>query len=309
MGEIMKRALLTVMLSMAAGHTCAADVEVIRASLQVSNLRYEVIDLMPEDGVDPTVTFGRMAGFSGPSTQAYIGAYDSEHVSYLYQNSAIVDGSFFESDRYVASIQGNSQSIGPNWFSQNVVAYSSDVQSFLGGVVANKGDTNDMSTENSFANYGLAITLGANTAIRIRGDYEQNVAFNLTPLLSTPEWQRLDDAGHELNLTASFYTKLHDPFLSGQPSFEIFDGAYSTYAAGQAVEFGLQTPLYSPIDLTYSNSESAPVEHVVIFRSELSTSAYSVLRAVPEPSTYVLMALGLVGIGAVVRRSRPATQA
>ena len=50
----MKRALLPAMLLMAVGHTCAADEEVIRASLQVSNLRYEVIDLTPDDGVDPS---------------------------------------------------------------------------------------------------------------------------------------------------------------------------------------------------------------------------------------------------------------
>lgn len=305
----MKRALLPAMLLMAVGRTCAADEEVIRASLQVSNLRYEVIDLTPDDGVDPSVTFGRLAGFGEPATQAYIGAYDSEHVSYLYQNSARVDGSVFESDPYAASVQGNSQSIGPNGFSQNVVVYSSDVQSFLGGIVAEKVDANYMSTENSFANYGLTITLGANTAIRIKGDYEQSVDFNLTPLLSTPEWQRLADAGHELSLMASFYSGLRAGLSSGQPSFEIYDAAYSTYAAGQTVESGLQAPLYSPIDLTYANAESASVEHVVIFRSELSTDAFSVLPPVPEPSTYVLMALGLVGIGAVARRSRPATLA
>lgn len=307
----MKRALLTAMLSMAAGHTCAADDEVIRASLQVSNLRYEVIDLKPEDGVDPSVTFGRMAGFAEPATQADIGAYDSEHVSYRYQNSAKVDGSVFVSDRYAASVQGNSQSIGPNGFSQNVVVYSSDVKSFLGGLVAGAVGTNYMSTENSFANDGLTITLGANTAIRIMGDYEHSVAFNLTSLLSTPEWQRLENAGHELSLIASFHTSLQAGFSSGQQSFGIYDEAYLGYAAapGAAVEFGLQSPLYSPIDLTYSNSESVPVEHVVVFKSELSTNTYSVLQAVPEPSTYALMALGLAGIGAVARRSRPATLA
>lgn len=291
---------VSVMLSCwAAGATAAPLLE---ASTVLLSGTYQVADLAPDDGFEARASV-QPSGWTHFSS----GRYRSDLG--LSEDVRGIEGGLFSdlpaadvvSPGVNGAISGSSQFL-------TVSEDLSYVRDFLGAVTLGSEGWQSMETGASLSPAeGFRIVIGAHSSITFTGFATPTVSIDHQALLGSPELQAVLAQGHTVSLKshASIQLNLYDPHgpCCESNQFAYFEADLNTLidpVTGVTVaDSGLGT---SPLQLTFENHSDQEVIRVIDMRSFASVSA--AILPVPEPGTWALMALGLLGMGVAVRQQR-----
>lgn len=316
----------TLVLVAALGSAHATTLATANASL--SNIKITLVDLDPNDGIAPSVTFG--SGFLGlygdqiASASAYVGSSPGtlfgatasgaqNGLSYNLSPSSINIGASVDSS--------DISQAAPLDYSDYYYAGAGKSLDFASApaVDFNSGDHNynRISKFTLSANTGLLITGTASASVTAvsNGDVKTAVAGSFDPTV-------VDLSG----MNAAAYASSSISFILASPSILTEDShmwdvpnssistvnrAVDSYIGNEDEAVDFQDS--SSFVLTFANGSAESAEGVLalIMQAGTSASAYApalypteVPTTIPEPSTYLLMGLGLAGIGLACSRQR-----
>lgn len=297
------------------------------STVTLSNLRFELIDLNANDGVTPSVSFdltGQLS-ISGPLA--------SNTSSSTYSNTLLPSTpTTVVSDSGRSSITTTADSVTLKSVTtvQDLLSTNPNFTTSLGYNYGYMGNNNraDLSVNNpqSIANNLTALsfgqfTLSANTILRITGTASSNSSLDATGLLGA-----MPNGASNPTLSINKYP---DPSAVGLALGKInaiqngdmitptgLQGSLATVPTHPTLSVDQTNPTASDtqsqdFELVYTNLHSASVTGDVSFSlsaiNDLSVNwNYSLpdtgVPSIPEPATYALMGLGLVGIALTRRR-------
>lgn len=303
---------------------------VAQASLSLTGLSFQLIDVNPTDGIAPSISFESTGYLGGewvydeladtythqggiqysnsllPSApQSYVSA-DGLSTINTTSNSVLMQNQVSGSDLYGALAQLNAGD--PYSYSYYTSSYGSQLE---------VGHTSERAYE--------SFTLSAGTGLIVRGTFSSKLSFADNSALQ-PE---LEANGYEdVSLVQYFDTTVE--FTMAALDRRIYDSADAVEDVKQGNYFyrhisdslsqgslsglaALDRTTSNDFEFTIVNFGSADMNGVVSLNmsadSKLELSGYRPnidIPAIPEPSTYALMGLGLVGIMGVTRRRRRA---
>lgn len=301
---------------------------VSQASLSLTGLSFQLIDVNPTDGIAPSISF---------ESKGYLGGewvYDELADTYTHQGGIQYSNSLLPSapQSYV-SADGLSTI---NTTSNSVLMQSQVSGSDLHGAL-NAEDTYGYFTKTvlqstsgldvgkAFGGDYESFTLSAGTGLILRGTFSSKLSFADNSALQS----EFEANGYEdVSLVQNFHTTVDFTMAaldreSSDPIGYGYDVKQGNYFYREAYDDMSQDSLdgFAAVDRTTSsdfeftivNFGSADMSGVVALNmsvdSDLYLSGYRpniAIPAIPEPSTYALMGLGLVGIMGVTRRRRRA---
>lgn len=325
------------------GHAQAADFDAVlsRTSASLSNLRFQLIDLTPDDGVGPSVTFNSLAVLDGTQlfaiddlgvTQSYSGP--------SYANSWLPTPGFnlTNGTGVTTSTTGNSITLSSQltWGDlsnnlQSVPNYRNGTAQTYGGAVLAHPDLSSLGT----------FTLGANSLLVVSGTATVNTQLDFSSL--APGQANAQEPYETSTLTRSGFANIivgmGDDVLVGN-FFEDINGRIDLantldLTAGNNGDtvidlnagFDQATrDIYSSKNFTFSlgNSSDAESTHTLGWmlnvNDTLTLNQYTLSTEtpiidpidptlppipgnVPEPGTWAMMGLGLVGLAWMRRRN------
>lgn len=273
----------------------AADSPVAWATTQITGLQYLLVDLDPTDGLAPSATF---------NGAAYLIASENTDL----ETAPRYNGSLLPASTLSATGPYTSVQASPDGLSTSVTLSASDVVARLDSGLSNGSVSNTARIEFSGPNgydpdASWSISLGAKTALYISGrasiegqtDQEQlDAALSLietdwyhVPEVATNIWVRLAALEHTQN---------------PDEGTTLYQGSESTFNFGSLDE---QTSFKSalPFGVHFANFDQA-AKDIVFELGVQSWAGVSSTQAIPEPSTWALLAGGLISLGLVRRRQR-----
>ena len=314
----------------------ADDPLVAQASVTLSGLSFQLIDLTPGDGIAPSLSF-QTQGIIDTSNSVYDEASDSWlHSGPTYSNSLLpstpvnyitADGmSTVTSTANSVTLQSQVQlsQILPSLTPPN--AEGTDDYIYLSSMSGT-----DLAVGNAFPGEFQQFTLSAGSALVVRGSLSGSYTLDGTALKTGLEASGYTDWSiyHTGAADASFVMAAQFSDLSAESAgFEGLignqvNGVFAqlvdnggTFLNSADVELLLQTANSRDFEFTLTNLGDTDMTGLLALNlgtySDLSVSANRIslgtppidIPAIPEPSTYALMGLGLVGITAVARRRR-----
>lgn len=298
---------MALLASLPALASAAGDTVIQSTSAQITGLSYRLIDLDPNDGIDPSLTFDMTAG--GINAVTYnnrLGIQDGQY------DDAYFVGLTPDASKTV-SFNGATASAGPSGYSTSVQT-TVDQHINLAPSAGYGGATTfnaDIFTYPDGVNY-TNMTLSANTLLVITGTASVTQQSNLQPLLDElnllnpgqEAWASVAiDAGARVELNLE--RRVTDPSYT-QTLTDISNFVLNTYDAGPGDD------IYSPVTLQFANVGGASTDLSFTVSVGVTNAIMSGLDnviidpppSIPEPGTYMLMGLGLVGIGCARRRAR-----
>lgn len=304
--------LLLALTSGLAAQAHAASPVVFNSLVGLSNVQIELIDLNPNDGIAPALTFngqGVLAAqlinydngtYDGPS---YTGSilpsqevrYDTADVTNVATSSSLSLASHVTWDRVAASL---TDAPGGNGNISNVTLPNS------AGLFR---------YEPGGGSIELPFTLTANTALVIRGTMSMSASLQggvIAQSLQDSGYTEAWTAGRSGYLGASVALSSWNDYIDGQ------DRVVGSYYSRSEANVNLSPDLLVSNDQLIS-TDSTSSDFVVNFANFDSASKTGLValnvqanddlvlmttQAIPEPSTYVLMILGLAGVTWARRR-------
>lgn len=303
-----------------------------QASLSLTGLSFQLIDLNPGDGIAPSISF---------ESKGYLGGewvYDEDSSSYTHQGGIQYNNSLLPSapQSYVSAYgESTINTTSNSVLMQNQLSWS-DLYGALAPV--NVSDTNTFFSSHLFSTSKLGVgnapegyhgsfTLSAGTGLILRGTFSSKLSLaDNSALLS-----ELEANGYEyMTLGQNFGTRVSFNMAALESNInESLDhggtygsdlkqaNSYDRTVYDEVTQDSLdgfvafdRTTSSSDFEFTIANFGSADMNGIVALHmtvdSTLSLSGYRDTPAIPEPSTYALMGLGLVGIMGVTRRRRRA---
>lgn len=295
-----------------AGSAIAQEAPVIQASSGITNLRLEYSDLRPDDGIAASLTIMSPRGTSAVVTG---GVFGTSETSSMATRGHILDGKSYEialvnneatftkgAGSVVANLAVQASTIGKSTYVTTMEEWGE--QTVGGGNFASRLE--DV--------YGLALTLGAGTELKISGSLFSNLRLNTDSVVGLTQGQEiLVAASNSVSISLQpkdyFYEDLRDVLGGGRYPFE---------EIRQSVEQTV-SPLGSGPDNAASASDSRSFEFVarnsrdtavtVYLFGRINSAAYwesaNANLPVPEPTTWALMlsGLGLAGLSARRRQA------
>lgn len=347
MSHLVRTPLRPAMLACAIALCCHANVQaaadplVAQASLSLSGLSFQLIDLTPNDGIAPSLSF---------QTQGMIdtwnSAYDEATDSYIYlgpqfQNSLLPSSPLTHvtpDGMSTLTTTSNSATLQSQvTVSQILPSLTPPNTEGVDDYVSNWTTTGtDLTVGNAFPGEFQQFTLGAGTALVVRGSLSGSYSVDGTAIQAElaangyTDWSlyhtgRSDAAFimaaqvHDLTSEPGSFAGLIGNQVNGIVTSLYNDGA--NYLGSADGELTLHAAASKDFEFTLTNLGSADMTGVMALNltvgSDLSLYASRPslwtppidlppidVPAIPEPSTYALMGLGLVGIAAVARRRR-----
>lgn len=298
--------------------TASAADSIASGSASVTGLSYHLIDLDPTDGVAPSITFNdSYVGIAAVTTawannMAPVGEWVrtpgdlfTSAPANLVSSGGNVTGSYnTDSAAISTSLRGAELNAMATRFGED--AYSVTVTA-ASGMFYGKDEFPDYPGVLIAYNPGQsAFTLSANTALVVDGQWHVNAGLDLnqlTPGAFLDSIQANAWNAYFVNHVAAGVALVLD---NGQD--DVF--AYNSVQLSQTLDGNGPGELFTqrvsdesdaPFSVQINNASAASANGMLILGAEAD---YSVSVAVPEPGTWALMGLGLVGIGAVARRRR-----
>jgi hypothetical protein len=289
------------------GVSMAATPDVITsANAHVDQLRYRLVDLDPNDGVTPWITF---AGFDSPTPVTALSLFqrDQARSDGIWGNEQqSVIGTPFSAGSGQVSLPNGLVNAGKtnNSFSVST-SLKEDVGSFTGE--ANEG-------AEAYAVSDIRWVLSPKTALIVEGQAVLNAHIQTDPFFGVDAKQQYQD--FFMGSGASLYTTLQinneDGLMGPGVPLDIIDTVTIEAAAMKYFVRGTGEPTL-PTDDNKEQAFSLTVSNIGnmeragrFFQSVSSTGNFfaTPLPAVPEPSTWALNLLGLGAIGLCLRRRR-----
>jgi hypothetical protein len=306
----------------------AVDPLVAQASVTLSGLSFQLIDLTPGDGIAPSLSF---------QTEGIIDSwnvtYDEASDSYLpggssYSNSLLptTPVNYTTPDGLsTATSTSNSVTLQSQLpLSQVLPPLSPPDGTGTGDYVHQWTVTStDLAVGEAYDGGYQSFTLGAGTGLVLRGTLSTHIAFD-----SSAVQNEIEANGYD-NWSLNGDNHSSGSFVMAAKANELFDidGNFEGFELQQGNNVRLYVSHWSwhgsSEDNTMLNqSQSQDFEFTVVnfgdstltgvlalqldVHSNVGVSAehFSTIPTIPEPSTYALMGLGLVGIAAVARRRR-----
>lgn len=313
----MKRIIFSALVCLSAGTASAAD-EVVKSSLLVNAIKFEVTDLTPDDGIAAGVTpYDKYPGLFEPSMSLRLGR--STHDIYFDGVDETINGSAFDPIEFARSNETGYLIKNETGISLGASLDLTSANAFIGTLQTGySSDQYQMGVSGFSPSNWLGLTIAPHTALHLSAEVTQSIGFDLALVLNSPQWQSLASAGHQVDLMA----------LNGA-SMTIWDGSSDFESPGYITDNSFLNPTSfvnadgvvttdpllnqkATIQVSFANDTDNEVIRYVELDSVtgymMSIHAPSVepeVPAIPEPGTAALMGLGLFAITTVVRRSRP----
>lgn len=290
------------------GATWSVAAPVLQSEAIVVSGSFHVDDLLPDDGQDPYALV-QPPWPAGTVQQSHFSSGRWRSDLGLSENVQSIDGGLFSdapaahvsAPGAVGTVSGSSQFL-------TVSADLSEVQDFLGAAKLGEQSLQSMETSAALSSLnGVRFVIGAHSSITITGFMTPIAIIDHQALLGTPELQAVLQQGQTLSLksTASIQLNLFDPLgpCCGSNLFAYADLSVQTLidpvAGVSESSFGMGA---SPLQLTFVNNSDQEVVRVLDVRTHASVSA--AILPVPEPDTWILTGLGLLGMGVALRQQR-----
>ena len=307
----------------------AVDPLVAQASVTLSGLSFQLIDLTPGDGIAPSLTF-QTEGVIDSWNSVYDEASDSWlHSGPTYSNSLLPSTPVnYTSPDGLSTVTSTANSVTLQSqlpLSQILPPLNPPDGSGTGDYVYNGiGSNTDLAVGAPYPGEYQSFTLGAGTGLVLRGTLSRHITLDSGAIQSAMEANGYDTwslnggggggATFMMAAQSSEWFDAEGNYTGGSllqaNQLELFDSRSMEHGAGldntmllldgaQAFEFTVVN--FGDSDLTGLIALQLTVgSDVSLYAQRFS----GITPAIPEPSTYALMGLGLVGIAAVARRRR-----
>ncbi len=307
----------------------ASDPLLAQTSLTLNGLSFQLIDLTPDDGIAPSLNFQTQV-FIDISRQG-AGDMTPDYLGQPYQNSLLPPPQAYISADGMGSLTSTADSVtlqsqlplsqllpqpSPTDEAGTVDRVTRDAFQDMDMFVADGVHKFADGNQGSIGAYGLPFTLGAGTGLVLQGTASTHLTFDGSALRT-----ELDAYGYEFwnlnaKLDADVMFSMSDIDGMDLPNMLWFSKASSmkfdqdsmndTLSATKSQSFKFS--LLNPHDTEMAGSVLLSLgigSHLTLdaSRTEITDPPIDI-PAIPEPSTYALMGLGLVGIAAVARRRR-----
>ena len=322
----------------------AADGPIVsQATLSLSGLSFQLIDLTPGDGIAPSLSF-QTQGVIDSWNNAYDEATDTYiHLGPQFQNSLLPSSPLAHvtpDGMSTVTTTANSVSLQSQVTLSQILSplapYPSDTEGMEDYVSRWTTTGTNLAVGNAYPGEFQHFTLSAGTALVVRGTLSGSFSIDGTAIQADltangyTDWS-LHHGGHA---DAGFIMAAQIDELTGEPgSFAGLSGSQvngifanlwndgANYLSHMDGELTRQTAASRDFEFTLTNLGGTDMTGVLalnlniggdlsLYASRPSVSTPPIdlppidVPAIPEPSTYALMGLGLVGIAAVARRRR-----
>lgn len=312
----MKRAVVA---SLALWATCSvwAAGQVVQVSNQITGLQLQVVDLTPEDGLAASAMPYQAYMEPDPATGTSLQVFNMNTATQGYDE--IYNGTVFDSTNINRSDAAGSIVKNNSGIYLNTGLDAAAANNAIGTFQLNTGSPQYQSATAGIYPWGwLALTVAPHTAVSISANVAQSIEMDLSQLAGSAQWQPFLNAGYSLALSANIGFDITSSDFTGgfeEPHYSSTNQYLSSESSinelGQLTGGGPVSQSKN-VELTFANDSD---NEVVRYFSVSAHTGYTLeavaplapveVPAIPEPSTYAFMALGLIGLGVVARRSRP----
>lgn len=290
----------------------AADQVLARASASLTNLQIQVIDLTPDDGIAASVTFSP-------------GVLVSDHFEAGAEASDI-SRTTFDLNALSSTAWAGTVSTGTYSFSSSALSLTSEVKASelhaaMSNIYSPGNHVSGLSKSLYFDVVGPEVSLyytpffmGANTAVIISGNAVTTSSSASVPsgeLASLFDPAVSDISQLAVETSASGYVQLSLDAQDGRPRADTgYPNSVQVLSYSEQGVEGTDGPWVqsSPFFLSLENASSETTTDAFVLALRVDVLAGVIAPdlstpAIPEPSTYALMGLGLAGIGLARRRA------